>query len=260
MRAPDDAGMSPDALRDVADRLAECLFATDFDGTLAPIVDDPAAAVPIDGSTDLLGNLAAHVGEVVVISGRPLSYLTRFFPPSVTVVGLYGLEMLRGGERVDHPNAGVWRETMADVASGARLNGPDGMRVELKDVSITLHYRQHPEIAEDVAAFARSVAGPAGLRVRPARMSVELHPPIDEDKGTALTRLAADHQGPVVFIGDDVGDLAAFAALDPLEESGRAVLRVAVDSDELPDQLRAGADLVVDGPAGVVDLIGSLIP
>jgi trehalose 6-phosphate phosphatase len=247
-----------DAVRGIVAPGADGLLATDFDGTLAPIVDDPAAARPLAGAAELLEELAGHVAEVAVVSGRPLAYLEPFFGPRVTLVGLYGLEMRRGGERVDHPSAGVWRETMTDVADGARLKGPEHMRVELKGLSITLHYREHPEIGERVAGFARDVAGPAGLRVRPARMSVELHPPIDEDKGTILLRLAAERTGPVIFLGDDVGDAAGFEALGDLSDDGRAVLRVAVDSPELPAALRDRADVVVDGPEAALSLLRSL--
>jgi trehalose 6-phosphate phosphatase len=90
-------------------------------------------------------------------------------------------------------------------------------------------------------------------------MSVELHPPIDEDKGTALRRLAAARRGPVLFMGDDVGDLTAFDLLDELAAAGRDVRRVAVDSPEVPGELRTRADLVVDGPAGAVELLRGLL-
>ena len=239
--------------------LADGLVAVDFDGTLSPIVDDPDTAAPAEGAVETLVRLAERLPEVAVISGRPLSYLERYLGPPLTLVGLYGLETVRHGVREDHPSAGVWRETMADIAGGAEHHGPTGMRVELKGMSITLHYRQHPELADEVAAWAREVAAPAGIRVRPARMSVELHPPIDEDKGSALSRLAAGRAGPVLFMGDDVGDLAAFDLLDELEAGGRKVLRVGVDSPEMPPELRARADVVVDGPSGAVGLLGDLV-
>ena len=246
-------------LRDPEAWLADGLVAVDFDGTLSPIVDDPDAAEPAEGAVEALLRLADRLPEVAVISGRPLSYLSRYLGPPLTLVGLYGLETIRHGVRDDHPSAGVWRETMADVASGAEHHGPAGMHVELKGTSITLHYRQHPELAGEVEAWARQAAAPAGIRVRPARMSVELHPPIDEDKGSALRRLAADHSGPVLFMGDDVGDLAAFDQLDELEAAGRKVLRVGVDSPEMPPELRERADLVVDGTAGAVRLLRELV-
>lgn len=251
--------MSTDVMKKVAEPGADGLVAIDFDGTLAPIVADPNAAVPLEGVSELLDQLAGRVAEVAVISGRPLSYLLDHLPASITVVGLYGLEILRHGEVVDHPSAGVWRETMSDVAKGAEIHGPRGVLVELKGASITLHYRQHPELADEVERYANEAAASAGLRVRSARMSVELHPPIDEDKGTVLVRLAKERAGPVVFIGDDVGDLSAFAALDGIGGSGRPVLRVAVDSREAPDELRSRADHLVDGPEGVVELLRSAL-
>jgi trehalose 6-phosphate phosphatase len=130
--------------------------------------------------------------------------------------------------------------------------------VESKELSLTLHYRRHPELAPSVSELARRLAAETGLRVHPAKMSVELHPPIDEDKGTALDRLAAELDGPVVFCGDDVGDLSAFDALDRLAATGRSVLRVVAESPETDPVLLARADLVVDGPAEVVALLRSI--
>ena len=235
------------------------LVATDFDGTLAPIVDDPTAARPIDGALRTLLRLADQGHEVAVISGRPLSFLREQLPEGLTLVGLYGLETRREGELVEHPSAGVWRETMADVASAAQRQGPDGMLVELKELSITLHYRTRPELADQVADYAEGVAATAGLRVRSARQSVELHPPIDEDKGTALLRLARGSDGTVIYLGDDVGDLPAFDALDALADSGRSVCRVVVDSEELSPAMRERADVMVAGPLGALELLDSLL-
>lgn len=242
----------------VMDPTQDVLLATDFDGTLAPIIDDPSAARPIEGAAAALTGLAATSTEVAVISGRPVDYLLEYFPMGLTLIGLYGLETMRDGERADHPSAGAWRETISDVALSARRHGPAKMRVESKELSLTLHYREHPEIAEDVVAYALGVAEAAGLEARPARMSIELHPPIGENKGTALARLAEDHDGPVVFIGDDVGDLAAFDTLDALAADGRPVLRVAVRSDEMPAPLRERADLLLEGPPGVLEFLRGL--
>ena len=112
--------------------------------------------------------------------------------------------------------------------------------------------------ADAVAALAERLASETGLRVHPAKMSVELHPPIDEDKGTVLSRLAADHAGPVLFAGDDVGDLPAFAALDSMRAAGTPVVKVVVRSAELAPELATAADLTVDGPAEALALLRSL--
>lgn len=237
----------------------DALVAIDFDGTIAPIVQDPSAAAPLEGAIPTLVELGSTGARIAVVSGRPLSFLERHLPAEVTIVGLYGLEVRRDGERVDHPAAGVWRETMADVAAAAERRGPQGMRVESKGLSITLHYREHPELAEAVRAYADDAAASARLMVRPARMSVELHPPIDEDKGTALARLAEGLTGPVMFLGDDVGDLAAFDALDELASTGRPALRVVADSAETDPTLRSRADVLVEGPPGVLALLQALL-
>lgn len=249
-----------DLLRPFLESPDDALVAVDFDGTLSPIVDDPAAARPVDGAVEVLEELARHVGELAVVSGRPIEFLEQWFPmPSdVTIVGLYGLEARRKGMREDHPTSGVWRETVADLATRARIQGPAGMVVEPKGMSLTLHYRQTPEIAEDVARWAEEAAGPAGMRVRPAKMSVEVHPPIDEDKGTVVARLSDDHTGPVLYAGDDVGDIPAFTLLEQMRDSGRQTLRLLVDSDEAPAELRAMADLLVESPAEMARVLSDL--
>ena len=91
-------------------------------------------------------------------------------------------------------------------------------------------------------------------------MSVELHPPIDEDKGTALARLAADHDGPVMFVGDDVGDLPAFDALDALERSGRTVFAGRRRQRRVDDELRRRRTWWSTARSGVVELLTSLLP
>jgi trehalose 6-phosphate phosphatase len=229
----------------------------DFDGTLAPIVDDPAAARPVDGAVELLAELAGRYARVAVLSGRPVAFLEPLLPPGVVLSGLYGLEVIERGRRRDHPSGGMWREVVADVASHSADRGPAGMRVEPKGLSLTLHYRERPSIAAQVWDWARRQAQRSGLEARRARMSVELHPPIAADKGTAVTEVAKG-LGAVLFAGDDAGDLPGFAALDRLEATGVDVVRVAVRSEEAPEDLLARADLVVDGPGGVVDLLRAL--
>lgn len=229
----------------------------DFDGTLSEIVDEPDLARPAPGTPELLGELAAHLGVVGVLSGRPVSFLEPLFPRSVLLAGLYGLETLTGGVRRDHPSGGTWREVIDDVASSSIAHGPAGMRVEEKGLSLTLHFRTHPEIAEEVRVFAEKQGARSGLQVRSARMSYELHPPIAVDKGTALLELTGE-LATACFIGDDVGDLPAFDALDQLERRGVTVVRVAVRSTEESPELIERADVRVDGPAGVFALLGAL--
>lgn len=230
---------------------------TDFDGTLSEIVSDPDRARPIDGAVDVLVDLTSVVGRVGVLSGRSVEFLERFFPSSVLLAGLYGLEVSTGGVRSDHPLGGAWREVIDDVAAVSRARGPEGMRVEPKGLSLTLHYRENPEIADEVKAWAEQQAARSGLECRAARMSCELHPPIPVDKGSALAELV-EGLNAVCFVGDDVADLRAFDALDALAATGIRTLKVAVHSLEESDELVSRADVVVDGPTGVLELMRAL--
>jgi trehalose 6-phosphate phosphatase len=230
----------------------------DYDGTLAPIVDDPELALPLQGTAELLAQLAERYALIGVVSGRPLEFLDRLMPPGVVTAGLYGLEVKVDGERRDHPHGGAWREVVDDVAAHAEAAGPAGMLVERKGLSLTFHYRSQPALEPEVRAWAQVEARRSGLVARPARMSVELHPPIDADKGSALMDVT-DGLGAVCFIGDDVGDLPAFDALDSLAARGVATVRVAVSSSEAVADLVARADLVLEGPEEVHDLLRSLL-
>lgn len=231
---------------------------TDFDGTLSPIVDDPDAAAPIDGTVEVLEALARPLGRVAVISGRPVTFLERFFDASpVMLSGLYGLQSLIDGERHDDPRASAWSQVVDDVVAAAGASGPSGMHVEHKGLSVTLHYREHPDAAEAVLVWARRQAERSGLEVRRAKMSLELHPPIAMDKGAVVLDLARGLRG-AAFFGDDVGDLPAFAALDQLRADGRPVAKVVVRSSELPPELAATADVLVEGPEDALALLQSL--
>ncbi|HEY8060285.1 MAG TPA: trehalose-phosphatase [Acidimicrobiales bacterium] len=229
----------------------------DYDGTLSPIVADAAAALPEQGVPELLARLRDRLGLVAVVSGRPIDFLAPLLPPGLVLAGLYGLELAVDDQRLDHPQSGNWREVVDDVAGRAEVRGPAGVVVERKGLSLTLHYRTAPDQEAATAAYAAEEAHRSGLVARPARMSWELHPPIEVDKGTAVLDLADDFAA-VVFAGDDVGDLPGFDALDELAERGVATLRIAVESPEAPPELLDRADVVVDGPGGLVTLLESL--
>jgi trehalose 6-phosphate phosphatase len=256
----DHTGLSAEATTALAPLLqspGRSAVLLDFDGTLAPIVDAPADAHPIEGAMDVLAVLARRVAVVAVVSGRPVEFLAPFVPDRVVVAGLYGLEVLRDGRRTDHPGAAPWRAVVDEVARRSVTDGPAGMVVESKGLSLTLHYRTRHDLEHAVAGWASAQAARSGLVVRPARMSVELHPPIAADKGSAVDDLVHGVES-VCFVGDDRGDLPAFDALDRLETRGVAAVRVAVASDEVPGELVDRADLVVDGPSAVLDLLRHL--
>lgn len=235
---------------------------SDYDGTLSPIVDDPEAAVPLPGVADTLARLARRFSSVAVISGRPVAYLMDRLasPPGVTLVGLYGLEKGESGGITTLAQADRWRETVAEVAAAAEAEAPPGVYVERKGLSVGLHVRRAPEWAGWVEEWADAEAQRSGLVVHVAKMSRELVPPVETDKGVVVADLAAGVPGlkALCYLGDDVGDIPAFDALTRLAAGGVATLAVAVRSLESPPGLLARADLVVDGPRGALALLHDL--
>jgi trehalose 6-phosphate phosphatase len=101
------------------------------------------------------------------------------------------------------------------------------------------------------------LADEVGLVVEPGRFVLELRP-AGGDKGDAL-RTLVEQRPPsvVVFVGDDLGDLAAFDAVDRFRADGTPGLLVCSGSTEVT-ALADRADLVVDGPDGVVALLRAL--
>jgi trehalose 6-phosphate phosphatase len=224
----------------------------DFDGTLSAIVPDPVGARPWPGVTTLLARLAAQFARVAVISGRPAEFLHEVLgsPPGVRLIGLYGLGQVG-------PDARPWAPVIAAAVARARVEAPAGVYVEPKGLTVTLHWRNAPETGAWAHSFAVRQEEEQGLRVYPGRMSLELRPPVDVDKGTVVRSLVAGMRAVAVF-GDDLGDLPAFEAVAELGTQGVAVARVAVIDAESDDRVAAQSDLTVEGPAGAVALLEQL--
>jgi trehalose 6-phosphate phosphatase len=241
------------------DRPRQAGVLTDFDGTLSAIVDDPGAAVALPGVTAVLARLAARYAKVAVISGRPVAYLVEHLGPApgLELVGLYGLERVSDGVPHQHPEAVRWRSVVDGVAAAAVLAAPAGIQVEHKGLAVTLHVRTAPALTGWIEAWAAQAAADTGLEALSGRRSIELRPPVAADKGTVVDELVAGLEA-ICYLGDDRGDLPAFAALARLAQQGRHTLAVAVASDEAPAELLAAADLVVAGPDGALALLEAL--
>ena len=223
----------------------------DFDGTISPIVADPATARPLPGVLEVLEAMAPRFGLVAVVSGRPAGFLAEYLAvPGLQRWGSYGLERVTadGRVRVD-PGAERWRPVVHDVVLRATREAPPGVNVEDKGISITLHCRQAPEQAAWANDFAAREQTRTGLVAHRAKMSVELRPPVTMDKGMVIGGAVAEYAlTAVCVLGDDLGDVSAFRALDTVTFP----IRVAVRSAEAPPELIERADVVVDGPAGAL--------
>jgi trehalose 6-phosphate phosphatase len=231
---------------------------TDFDGTLAPIVDDPGAAEPEPRASEVLGRLAQRFARVGVVSGRPLAFLESHLAGlGLVLSGLYGLETLVDGELVPDEEAERWRPAVEEVAADGERQLPQEVLVERKGLSVAVHFRTAPHMVDTARRWAEEQASRSGLALSPGRMSFELRPPVERSKGTSIAAMAEGLR-VACFVGDDTGDLSGFDALDRIQAAGGHTLRVGVDSDEAPRELLERADLVVDGPSEVVDLFDRL--
>ena len=240
---------------------ARAAIVLDFDGTLAPIVDDPARAEPHPEVVKVLAGLSGQWGRVAVVSGRPVAYLLGRLGgrAGAELYGLYGMERALPNTSAVQvaPEAEEWRQVVSDAASEAVARAPAGVEVEPKGLAVTLHFRSAPRLQTETETLAAQLSRETGLLADSGKMSVELRPPVEHDKGTVLRSLASGCVA-VLFAGDDRGDLPAFAELARLREKGLATLGVAAGGPETPAEVEEAADLVVDGPQGVVELLSRL--
>jgi trehalose 6-phosphate phosphatase len=241
------------------------LIGLDFDGTLAPIVPEPADARALPAATAAVSRLARLVGTVAVITGRPARDAARFASlddvPGILVLGHYGRQRWSDGQLTAPPPPAGLADARAQlpgvlVASAA----PEGTWVEDKGDALAVHTRRTAEPLQALELLSEPLADLAaqtGLAVEPGRMVIELRPP-GADKGQALRTLAGQRPpSAVLYCGDDLGDRPAFEAVAQLRADGIPGVVVCSGSTEVAD-LAAAADLVVDGPPGVAALLTAL--
>jgi trehalose 6-phosphate phosphatase len=241
-----------EALLATAGRVGDCVLFFDFDGTLAPVGDDPAAVRPAPQALAAITVLANLVQRVSIVSARPVEFLRDQFATlnNIDLYGLYGLEHRHGStETVTEAAALPWIPTMSAIAEQARAELPEGAMVEYKRLSVALHYRTAPELASTVETWGRNRADDLGLRVQVGRMVLELKPPVDRDKGMVIGE--AVHSARCAwYFGDDVSDIRAFAALRAREESDPDFfgICVAVANPETGHEVSNAADLTIESP------------
>ena len=236
--------MPDDPLHVLASEPGRAAILLDVDGTLAPIVAGPENALIPDETRAELARLAARYALVACVSGRPGAEVERMLGvPGVAIVGEHGLEL--------EPDAAAWAERIRRFARG--VDWPS----EAKPLSASFHFRRADDEAAARAYLTRVAedAAAAGLVPRWGRMVLEVRPPVDAHKGTAVRTLVARvGVRRALYAGDDRTDVDAFDGLDGLELG----VRVAVASAEAPPELLEAADLVVDGTEGVLALLRAL--
>ena len=231
------------------DRLAEQPGKTglllDVDGTLAPIVARPEDAVVPDETRGLVERLSREYALVACISGRPGDELAELVGVTgVVYVGEHGLEL--------DPRAREYAPAVAEFADSV------AWPAERKQLSVSFHFRtaedEQAAVMELRRVADRAVA--AGLRPRWGRKVLEVRPPVDADKGTAVRSLLERRSlRRAMYAGDDASDLDAFRGLDGLE----LAVRIAVVSGEGPNELGTAADIVLGGPEALTAVLRRLL-
>ncbi|WP_369214249.1 trehalose-phosphatase, partial [Streptomyces flavofungini] len=222
------------------------------------------------GAVSALSALAPRLRSVAVVTGRPAGVAVRYggfagVPglDHLVVLGHYGAERwdavtgtVRAAET--HPGVAAVRAELPGFLDA--IGAWRGTWIEEKGRAVAVHTRraEDPQAAFDaLRAPLAELAARHGLIVEPGRMVLELRPP-GMDKGVALAEYLREVGAEsVLYAGDDLGDLPAFAAVEKLRSDGVAGLLVCSGSTEV-EELATRADLVVDGPEGVVGLLASL--
>jgi trehalose 6-phosphate phosphatase len=240
----------------------------DYDGTLSEIVRQPDQATPVAGGADLLRRLAERFKLVSIVSGRGTPELVEWLGTDVDIWGVHGAQHSVGGRTDWAPSLASHVASMAEVRDRAieavsALGDAEGSVVEDKGVIVALHYRPatDPNLAKSALnEIANDLVERFGLSRSDGRMVIELRPAVEFSKAAVVFEQARSHAlRAVLFAGDDLVDLPAFDAVDELSASGLVGVKVAVDSPEVPTELVRRADIVVDGPRGLVELLSGLI-
>jgi trehalose 6-phosphate phosphatase len=246
----------------------------DFDGTLAPIVEDPESAHIHPEAAEVLVALAQQVRAVAVITGRPARQALDLGGLEIVgnAIGDAGKELFvfgqYGNERWTSTNRRVisprpphgLASFLRELPRFLRRAGAEDAHVEEKGLAVAVHTRRmaDPERADNVLLpLLRDLAGSHDLVVEPGRNVVEIRSP-GMHKGLVVERLVeeVDAQG-FCFAGDDLGDVEAFEAVGTLAKEGMPTLLVCSASSE-QSVLVPMSDLIVHGPDGVMEFLRQL--
>jgi trehalose 6-phosphate phosphatase len=236
----------------------------DFDGTLTPFVGAAEDIRLADELLHILKDLSEAVGAVAVVSGRPLRFLVDALPlPEIRLAGVYGLEEWVHGASLDAPGVAEWLPMIAEARDelGDATAGFDGVEIRDKRVSVVVHWGRAvggPDVGASIMELTTQLAARTGLRRQAGKLAEELLPPVPVDKGFVVRRIAREAGlRNLVYVGDDLGDLAAFEAVH-----GHGGIAIAVEGDggshRAPAEVLSAADLVLADPEAVLDWLRAL--
>ncbi len=223
---------------------------TDIDGTISEIAAYPEEARVSPRCRESLATLSKRLALVAAISGRPAQQAREMIGvEGMVYIGNHGLERWADGkvammEGVAEYGAKV-KATLGELGS---LLAMEGIALENKGIALSIHYRQcpHHQMARGyiMERIAKSPSA-RGFRIVEGRMVVELRPPVEVNKGIALLGLVESYRlKGGIYLGDDISDVDAFAALHSAPFKG---LALGVVDEETSHQVEKEADFTLNG-------------
>ena len=236
---------------------------SDIDGTLSPIVPNPDDARVSERNDTTLRALIARGVKVGLITGRDLDRARRLIDlPGAVYAASHGLTIFDGG-RVEAPvDVAEWVTRAREIVRGASDLEANGVTIEDKGAIVAFHYRRAPSESAAVAAIRHALSLPVanGFRVMEGRKVIELRPPVNADKGSAVIDLVQRMSArSVICLGDDVTDIDMFEAVHRLRSDGARSAVVGVNSPEASENLLAACDYLVEGVEGVEWLLEEVL-
>jgi trehalose 6-phosphate phosphatase len=201
---------------------ARVLLFLDFDGTLAPLVQDPSNALLDESTRETLARISRSRILTTVISGRSLSDICgRISLEGIVYAGNHGMEIRGRQLQFMEPASAARREELAHLSKrlASKLRNIEGAIVQFKGLTTSVHYRS--AAPEDVARIETTVkaalaSAPASFRLVSSKMALEIIPQTGWDKGKAVGWIAqhfGDGNALSIYLGDDVTDEDAFRVL-----------------------------------------------
>jgi trehalose 6-phosphate phosphatase len=260
----------------IAAAAAETLVGLDFDGTLSPIVEDPAAARIHPEAASVLIALASRVKALAIVTGRPAGQVVELgglaaiadalgeLGKELYVFGQYGNERWSSSDRVvagPPPPEGL-AAFEAALPAVLSAHGAQDAYIEEKGLAVGVHTRRFPDpdgLAARLLPPLTELAAEHGLVIEPGKQVIEVRAP-GMHKGHAIDTLVSEVEpGAILFGGDDLGDIEAFEAVkDWGKTTGSPTLLVYSHAGPDRGPLAGLADLEVQGPEGVLGLLRRL--
>lgn len=239
----------------ILEKLIQCKpfgLITDIDGTIAPTGLDILKARVTENNRRYFSILSKKLPLIAVISGRQSQAVKDMVDiENVVCIGHYGMEWWQNGRPELHPEAQKYYSDIRTLVTELEpLKLMEGVQIQDKDASLSIHYRMSPDqdaAKEAIVRLLEKAMHIKKLRVVEDKKCFGILPPVDIDKGTTVDVLIEKyHLHSGIFLGDDTGDISAFKAIRKVRRDFRA-FAIAVTNEETPPEVLNEVDFTLEG-------------